>query len=330
MRTTGNLLEGARVSAEKSIPARPSLEQYRKQAKDLVKEHALLQPEVFERIRRHHPRLSELSEAQLRAAAFTLADAQLVLAREHAFKTWPEFMRHVAAAQPQPHALAPPPERYVARIDADGVSLEAEIAGWQGASALVLLIQVAGSRGRASTRAMANELNRASLCTVVSDLLTDEEELQDAASETLRYDLGLLSRRIAAITNWIAREPTLRGLNIGCFSSGTGAAAALRDASERPTAIRAIVSSGGRPDLAGSWLWKLRAPTLFLAGLRDSTMILSFTGSIMRVLAPDVAHSLELLDGESREFTENPLREKVTTLSCNWFCEHLVAGGQPQ
>src|SRR6478609_7797369 len=99
MRTTGNLLEGARVSAEKSIPARPSLEQYRKQAKDLVKSRARLQPEVFERSR-HHPRLSELSEAQLRAAAFTLADAQLVLAREHALKTWPEFMRHVAAAQP--------------------------------------------------------------------------------------------------------------------------------------------------------------------------------------------------------------------------------------
>ncbi|HEY4211989.1 MAG TPA: hypothetical protein VGM84_10950 [Steroidobacteraceae bacterium] len=318
------------MSAEKSVPARPSLEQYRKQAKDLVKERARLLPEALERIHRHHPRLRELSETQLRAAAFTLSDAQLVLAREHAFKTWPEFMRHVASARPQAQEPTPAPKRYVAHIDADGVPLEAEIAGWQGASALVLLIQVAGSRGRASTRSMANELNRVSLGTIVCDLLTDEEDLQDAASETLRYDLGLLSRRIAAITNWIAREPTLRALNIGCFSSGTGAAAALRDASERPTAIRAIVSSGGRPDLAGSWLWKLRAPTLFLAGLRDSAMILSFTGSIMRVLAPDVEHSLELLEGASREFTENPLREKVTTLSCNWFCKHLVAGGQPQ
>lgn len=319
------------MSAEKFIPARPSLEQYRKQAKDLVKERARLRPEAFARIRRHHPRLRELSEAQLRAAAFTLADAQLVLAREHAFKTWPEFMRHVAGAQP-PQARAPvlPPERYITHIDADGVPLEAEIAGWQGASALVLLIQVAGSRGRASTRAMANDLNRASLCTVVSDLLTDEEDLQDAPSETLRYDLALLSRRISAITNWIARQPTLTGLNIGCFSSGTGAAAALRDAAERPTAIRAIVSSAGRPDLAGSWLWRLRAPTLFLAGTRDSTIVLSFTGSIMRVLAPDVPHWLELLEGASREFTENPLREKVTSLARDWFCKHLIAGGQPR
>ena len=99
------------MSAEKSIPARPSLEQYRKQAKDLVKSRALLQPEVFERIRRHHPRLSELSEAQLRAAAFTLADAQLVLAREHAFKTWPEFMRHLASPRPQEQVTPPVPAR---------------------------------------------------------------------------------------------------------------------------------------------------------------------------------------------------------------------------
>src|SRR5215475_2971163 len=112
-------MEGVRVSADKFIPARPSLEQYRKQAKDLVKERARLLPEALERIRRHHPRLRELNETQLRAAAFTLSDAQLVLAREHGFKTWPEFMRHVAASQPQPqpHALAPPPERYVSRID---------------------------------------------------------------------------------------------------------------------------------------------------------------------------------------------------------------------
>ena len=99
------------MSAEKSIPARPSVEQYRKQAKDLVKERARLQPEALGRIRRHHPRLRELSETQLRAAAFTLSDAQLVLAREHAFKTWPEFMRHVASARPQPQGPTPVPER---------------------------------------------------------------------------------------------------------------------------------------------------------------------------------------------------------------------------
>jgi hypothetical protein len=314
------------VSADKIIPARPSLEQYRKQAKDLVKERARLLPEALERIRRHHPRLRELNETQLRAAAFTLSDAQLVLAREHAFKTWPEFMRSVASTQPQ--APARTAERYSTHIDVEGASLEAEIAGWQNASALVLLTQVSGSRGRASTRVLTNAMNRTSLCTVVSDLLTDEEAEQDAESETLRYDLAFLSHRIAAITHWIARERTLGGLSIGCMSSGTGAAAALRDATERPAAIRAIVSSGGRPDLAGPWLWRLRAPTLFLAGLRDSAAMLSFTGSVMKELSPEIEHSLELLDGASREFTENPLRKKVTSLACHWFFRHLVAGGQ--
>src|SRR5215831_2539486 len=112
MRTTGNLLEGARVSAEKSIPARPSLEQYRKQAKDLVKERARRLPDALARIRRHHPRLGELSEADLLRAAFTLSDAQLVLAREHEFKSWPAFARHVARAEP-----TEPADRYFAHID---------------------------------------------------------------------------------------------------------------------------------------------------------------------------------------------------------------------
>ena len=307
------------MSADKSIPARPNLEQYRKQAKELVKARARLHPEALERIHRHHPKLRELGEAELRAAAFTLSDAQLVLAREHAFKTWPEFMRHLSSTQP------PGPDRYVTHIHAEGIRLEAEIAGWRDASALVLLVQASGSRSRASTRFMANELNRAGLCTVVADLLTDEEELQDAEAEVLCYDLRLLARRIGAITSWIAREPTLSGLKIGCFSSGTAAAAALQDAAERAT-IRAIVSSGGRPDLAGPWLWRVRAPTLFLAGTRDSTAILAFSGSAFRGMAPDVGHSLELLEGASRSFTEMPLREKVTSLSIDWFRKHLTGG----
>jgi putative phosphoribosyl transferase len=309
------------VSAGKSIPARPNLEQYRKQAKELVKARARRQPEALERIRRHHPRLRELSEPELWAAAFTLSDAQLVLAREHACRTWSEFVRHLSSVQP------PGPKRYSARIDADGIALEAQIAGWRNASALVLLTQVSGSRSLASTRFMASGFNRAGLYTVVSDLLTEEEELQDAESQVLRHDLRLLARRIGAITNWIAREPTLGGLNIGCLSSGTGAAAALLDAAERPTAIRAIVSSGGRPDLAGPWLWRVRAPTLFLAGTRDSATILTFTGSALKAMAPDVGHSLELLEGESRTFGDNPLREKVTSLAIGWFCRSLTPAG---
>jgi len=311
------------VSADKSIPARASLEQYRKQAKDLVKERARLLPDALERIRRHHPRLRELGDAQLRAAPFSLSDAQLVLAREHAFKTWPEFARHVASTRLQPSR-----NRYVTHIDADGVHLEAEVSGIEAATALVLLVQASGSRGLASTRFIVDALNSASLCTVTADLLTDDEATEDASTETLHYDLRLLARRIVAITNWIERDVGLRGLKIGCFSSGTGAAAALVAAAERPDAIQAVVSGAGRPDLAGPWLTRVRAPALFLVGARDSTVILAFTGSALKAIPRDTGLSLQMLEGTSRQFTESPLREKVTSHAIDWFRSHLSVGGR--
>jgi putative phosphoribosyl transferase len=317
-------LEGVRVSADKSIPARPNLEQYRRQAKDLVKAWAQLQPQALERIRRHHPRLSDLSEDELQAAAFRLSDAQLVLAREHAFKTWPQFVRNILSGQRPPRA-----DRYAAHIDAEGKPLDAQISGWRRASALVLVTDASGVRSRASTRFMANQLNRACLCTVVCDLLSEDEQLEDAESEILRYELRLLARRIGSIMSWIALEPALRGLGIGCFSSGTGAAAALLAATEHPMVIRALVSSGGRPDLAGPWLWRVRAPTLLLVGMRDSTTIQDFNGSALQAMPPDIGHSLELLEGASQAFVENPLREKVVNLALEWFQRHLIAGGVP-
>jgi dienelactone hydrolase len=309
------------VSADKFIPARPNLEQYRKQAKDLVKAWAQLQPQALERIHLHHPRLRNLGDNELRATVFRLSDAQLVLAREHAFKTWPELVRNILSGQKPRRA-----GRFVAHIDAEGRPLEAQIAGWQKASALVLIVEASGIRSRASTRRMANQLNRASLCTVVCDLLSEDEQLEDAVSEVLRYDLRLLARRIGSIMSWIASEPALRGLGIGCFSSGTGAAGALLAATEHPMAIRAMVSSGGRPDLAGPWLWQVRAPTLLLVGTRDSTTIQTFSGSALQAMPRDIGHSLELLEGASQAFVENPLREQVANLALDWFQRHLIVG----
>jgi hypothetical protein len=280
------------VSADKSIPARPSLEQYRKQAKDLVKERARLLPEAFQRIRRHHPRLRELSDGELQRAAFTLSDAQLVLAREHAFKTWPEFARHLANARP-----ADRPDHYFAHVDAGGVELVAEVTGWRGAQALVLLVQASGSRALASTQYVADELHRTSFGTVVCDLLTQEEALADSPSETLHYDIRLLARRIGVLTEWIGRQPSLSALSVGCFSSGTGAAAVLLAAGDRPNTIRAIVSNAGRPDLAGPWLGRVQAPTLCLAGTRDSTVVLAFVGSAMHALPRTTGSSLNLIEG---------------------------------
>ncbi len=310
------------MSAERSFPARPSLEQYRKQAKDLVKQHARLSPDALERIRRHHPRLRELNEIELRRAAFTLSDAQLVLAREHAFRSWPQFARHVAGAQP-----AEPADRLVRRLDAGNVQLEAEIAGWRDADALVLLVQVSRDGALASTRYVADELNRGSFCTVTCDLLTAEEAVADAATETLQYDIRLLARRIVAITDWIARQPSLGALGIGCFSSGTVSAGVLLTAAEHSATIRAIVSCAGRPDLAGPWLGRVRAPTLCLAGTRDSTVVLAFIGSAMHALPRHTGSTLDLLDGKGTAFFKTPFLEEVTNRACRWFRQHLVSGG---
>jgi hypothetical protein len=311
------------VSAEKSLPARPSLEQYRKQAKDLVKERARLLPDALERIRRHHPRMRALDDAQLREAAFTLADAQLVLAREHDFKSWPEFARYLASARP-----ADPADRYFTHIDADGVQLIAEVAGWRGASALVMLVQASGSRALASTQYIAEELNRASFGTIVCDLLTEEEALADSATETIHYDIRLLARRIGALAGWIGRQPSLTGLSVGCFSSGTGSAAVLLAAAERPNTIRAIVSSGGRPDLAGPWLGRVHAPTLSIAGTRDSTVVLGFVSSAMHAMPRDTAHSLQIIEGAGNVLAKGPFLEEVTKRASRWFRQYLVSGGQ--
>jgi hypothetical protein len=311
------------VSAEKSLPARPSLEQYRKQAKDLVKQRSRLSSGALERIRRHHPRLRELSEAELRRAAFTLSDAQLVLAREHEFKSWPEFARYVARAQ-----LAGPVDRYFVHIDAGGVQLAAEVAGWRGAAALVLLVQASGGRALASTQYVADELNRASFGTVVCDLLTEQDALADSQPETLHYDIQLLARRIGALTDWVGRQPSLQALSVGCFSSGTGSAAALFAAGECPNTIRAIVSAAGRPDLAGPWLGRVYAPTLCIAGTRDSTLVLAYVGSAMHALPRDSRSSLNLIEGTGDALTRGPFLEEVTRRACRWFRQYLVSGGQ--
>ena len=312
------------MSADKSIPARPSLEQYRKQAKDLLKERVRLLPEAFQRIRRHHPRLRNLSDGELRRAAFTLSDAQLVLAREHAFKTWPEFARHLASARP-----ADPPERYFAHIDAQGVELVAEVTGWRGAQALVLLVQASGSRALACTQYVADELNRASFGTIVCDLLTEEEAAADRGAETLHYDIRLLARRIGVLTDWIGRQRSLSALSIGCFSSGTGVAAVLLAAGDRPDTIRAIVSNSGRPDLAGPWLGRVQAPTLCLAGTRDSTVVLAFVSSAMHALPRATRSSLNLIEGTGSALDSGPFMDEVARRACRWFRQYLVSGGQP-
>src|SRR5207248_6389779 len=116
-------------------------------------------------------------------------------------------------------------------------------------------------------------LQQGGMATLLLDLLTIREEQVDLRTRHLRFDIGLLSERLISATDWLQQERETRGLQIGYFGASTGAGAALVAAAERPSAIGAVVSRGGRPDLAGSWLGRVKAPTLLIVGGEDHVVI---------------------------------------------------------
>src|SRR5262245_5463264 len=257
----------------RELPPHPSLEQYKKQAKDLVKDFANSSPEALARIRQHHPRLRDLTDF---AMAIKLSDAQLVIAREHSFETWPAFARHVRALQQlAADSDASTASRFtLERIPVDGIELTVDVAVPENAKGLVLFACVsASSRHNPRNRYVADVLNRGSLATILADLLTEQEELADMVTEELQFNIDLLSRRIVRITDWLGQQPLLKDLAVGYCGSGTASAAALAAASKRPKIVRAVVSSGGRPDLAGPWLGRVHAPTLFTVGGKDTVAV---------------------------------------------------------
>jgi len=305
--------------SERELPARPNLEQYKKQAKDLVKDRAEAAPDALLRIQRHHPRLADLPELDVQRASFKLSDAQLIIAREHAFESWAKFARHVQAL----HVAQS--NQTTARIPVDGIELAAEVTGPKHATGLVLFAHASGT-GRYNPRNLhlADTLHRGALCIVQTDLLTEDEELADIETEELRFDIPLLSRRIAAITNWIGRQPLLKDLGLGYFGSGTGAAAALHASAERPSLGQAVVSCGGRPDLAGPWLWKVQAPTLFIVGSKENAA-LAFNHSAMTWFPRQTVHKIEIIDGARHLFEEKSALEKSASLARDWFCRYLTS-----
>jgi putative phosphoribosyl transferase len=312
---------------DRVLPARPDLEQYKRQAKELLKACAAAAPEALERIRQRHPRFLRLSDVAVQSAAFKLSDAQLIIAREHNFDTWPSFTAQVEAMRKARNASsddAPGSDAILASIPIGEIRLEAEVTGAGNARGVVLFTNAGGSsRYHPGFRYMARELNRAALCTVLTDLFTGEEELDESNSEELRFDIKQLSRRTAALTDWIGEQPALRGLGLGYFASGNGAAAAMLAAGERSSAVRAVVSCAGRPDLAGPWLWRVQAPTLFVVGSQDS-VALGFTQSIMAPLPHRTERKLAVIEGAHRLFEEQGALRKTAELTRRWFLQHLT------
>ncbi|MEW2384768.1 dienelactone hydrolase family protein [Micromonospora sp. NPDC047707] len=185
---------------------------------------------------------------------------------------------------------------------------------------------VAFAHGSGSSRhsprnvAVAHVLNRSALGTVLVDLLTPAEDAVDARTAELRFDIGLLARRLAAIVDWLAAERPFGAVPIGLFGASTGAAAALVAAAERPDLVGAVVSRGGRPDLAGPALGTVRAPTLLLVGGLDEQVI-ALNEQAQDAL-PETAE-LTIVPGATHLFEEPGALEQVAHEAATWFTTHL-------
>jgi putative phosphoribosyl transferase len=206
-------------------------------------------------------------------------------------------------------------------VRAEGVTLPADLVVPEPASGVVLFAHGSGSsRHSPRNRHVAGELERAGLATVLADLLTPEEEQADARTGALRFDIDLLARRVTALTDWLAEQEKTAGLGIGLFGASTGAAAALAAATARPAAVEAVVSRGGRPDLAGGRLRLVRQPVLLIVGERDTT-VLDLNRGAMGQLGGEA--SLEIVPGATHLFEEPGALERVARLASDWFVKRL-------
>jgi putative phosphoribosyl transferase len=208
------------------------------------------------------------------------------------------------------------------QIPAAGVGLEADLGvPPQVRNGAVLFAHGSGS-GRHSprNRYVADQLNRAGLVTVLADLLTREEEQFDLRTAALRFDIDLLAARVTAVADCMVHSEHTAGLGIGLFGASTGAAAALIAAADRPTSVQAVVSRGGRPDLADAHLPAVRQPTVLIVGERDPAVV-ELNRRAARKLAGETR--LEIVPGATHLFEEPGALEQVAGLARGWFLRHL-------
>ena len=205
----------------------------------------------------------------------------------------------------------------------EGITLEGNLNIPDNPRGVVLFVHGSGSsRFSPRNQFVARQLESAGLATLLIDLLTAREEEEDRYTGHLRFDIPLLSRRVVAATDWLLSQPATGNLKIGYFGASTGAAAALVAAAERPSAVGAIVSRGGRPDLAGSALAKVTAPTLLIVGSKD-TQVIELNRMAFSLLRTE--KRLEIIPGASHLFEEPGTLEKVAELATDWFTRYLSA-----
>lgn len=201
------------------------------------------------------------------------------------------------------------------------VTLEGDLGIPEDAEGIVLFAHGSGS-GRYSprNRRVAQLLREAGLATLLIDLLTPDEEEVDLRTRHLRFDIRLLADRIAGATDWLSQNPDTQDLRIGYFGASTGAGAALVAAAENPGAVGAIVSRGGRPDLAGEALPGVAAPTLLIVGERDVPVIEMNREAMEHIRAEK---RLEIVPEATHLFEEPGALEEVARLAAGWFVRYL-------
>lgn len=212
-------------------------------------------------------------------------------------------------------------------VASGSINLEGNLSIPESARGIVLFAHGSGSsRHSPRNRYVANVLNQAGFATLLFDLLTSDEEQTDERTGELRFNITFLAERLINATQWVAQNPNLQNLRIGYFGASTGAGAALVAAAQFPQAISAVVSRGGRPDLAGSFLPSVQAPTLLIVGGND-TPVIDMNRRALEQMRVD--KKLEIVPGATHLFEEAGKLEEVAKLARDWFERYLAQTKEP-
>lgn len=208
------------------------------------------------------------------------------------------------------------------QVEAGSVMLEGNLTIPVGAPGIVLFAHGSGSsRHSPRNRYVAEILQAARLATLLIDLLTAQEDVIDNRTRQLRFDISLLAERLVGATDWLMQNPDTHNLRIGYFGASTGAGGALVAAAARPNDVDAVVSRGGRPDLAGASLPRVQAPTLLIVGGNDPIVIELNEQAIEQL---SCEKQLEIIPGATHLFEEPGTLEKVARLASQWFGRYFM------
>jgi putative phosphoribosyl transferase len=212
-------------------------------------------------------------------------------------------------------------DEQLVHVSTAGVTLEGDLSIPAGAAGIVLFAHGSGSsRFSSRNRYVAQFLRETGLGTLLIDLLTAPEEAIDDRTRHLRFDIEMLAERLVGTAEWLSQNPSTRNLTIGMFGASTGAGAALVAAAGKPKLVAAVVSRGGRPDLAGASLPHVQAPTLLIVGSRD-TPVIQMNQDAYDLMTCE--RRLEIVPGATHLFEEPGTLEIAARLARDWFTRYL-------